>query len=204
MHTGCGLCGQDSLDSFWQGFNHLHAASAHDRNNTSALPDIASSTSFDGRVEDSVGFTTQLSQGFQTLRDAQTLNQQTGACHAAMWLPIATETQKPQMTQGEKPTFQWIAEDVGRHNALDKLIGKLHQLQQTFHPNSMSSDVWKNQGLVLVTSRASFEMIQKCIRLRLPALAAISAPTSLAVQLARRHQFGLYGFCREGRYSKYA
>ncbi|AKJ31529.1 formate dehydrogenase accessory sulfurtransferase FdhD [Caldimonas brevitalea] len=115
----------------------------------------------------------QVLQAFAQLAERQPLNAATGACHAAGWsLPDGSLVD--------------VLEDVGRHNALDKLIGRLAHGPALQRP-----------GFVIVSSRASYELVRKCARLGLPALAAISAPTSLAVDLATRCGLRLFGFCRD-------
>lgn len=110
----------------------------------------------------------------------QPLNLRTGATHAAAWCD----------TQGD---VRLVREDVGRHNALDKLIGALQRARlDTTH------------GLVAVTSRASFEMVHKCASAGLGLLAAISAPTRLAIELADSANLTLIGFARERRATVYA
>ena len=115
----------------------------------------------------------------QALAGRQTYNAATGTVHAAAW---AT-------TQGE---IVEVREDVGRHNALDKLIGAL-----------LARSVDARSGFVVVTSRASFEMIQKTTVLGAPLIVAISGPTGLAIRVAQQAGLTLVGFARADRLSVY-
>jgi FdhD protein len=113
------------------------------------------------------------------LKTQQPLQQLTGATHAC-----AIVNDQGQVLQ--------VREDVGRHNALDKLIGSLLRQSRDF------SDIWR-QHWVLTTSRASYEMVQKVTMTGGRALVAISAPTALAVSLAQEYDFLLVGFARPGQ-----
>lgn len=114
------------------------------------------------------------------LRDQQPLHQITGATHGAGWAD-------------QHGAIQVVREDVGRHNALDKLIGQL--LQQ-------KTDT--SEGMVVVSSRASFEMVQKTATLGVPILVAVSAPTSYAVQVADELNLMLVAFGRSKQFSVYS
>ena len=114
------------------------------------------------------------------LRALQPLKQQTGATHAAAWSDV----------QGQ---IQLVREDVGRHNALDKLIGAMSK-----------ASVKANQGFICITSRASFEMAQKAIQSGAGALTAVSAPTQFAVNLARSHNLLLAGQVRGDSFTAYS
>ncbi len=122
----------------------------------------------------------QLQSALGELRELQTLNSRTGSVHAAAWVV-------PE--QG----VMLVREDVGRHNALDKAIGALIRAQ-----------VDLNAGFMLITSRASSEMVQKTIAAGITFLAAISAPTALAIRLAAQSGLTLVGFAREHRHVVYA
>jgi FdhD protein len=122
----------------------------------------------------------QLFAGMQAMQALQPLQQQSGATHAAAWMNVEGEV-------------VCVREDVGRHNALDKLIGALAYANTDF-----------SQGAVLITSRASVEMVQKAAMMGIATVAAISAPTSLAVQLAKDSGVSLVGFMREQSYVVYA
>jgi FdhD protein len=119
------------------------------------------------------GFTTQaLARAQRELRMSQAVQQLTGAAHAAAWC-------------AEDGEVKLAREDIGRHNALDKLVGALVKAQ-----------VPVAGGFICITSRASFEMVQKAAMAGVGALAAVSAPTSLAVKTALRCGLALAGFVR--------
>ena len=109
----------------------------------------------------------------------QPLQIATGATHAAAWCDL-------------KGNILLAREDVGRHNALDKLIGAL-----------IGSNFNRQQGFTLVTSRASYEMVQKCCSVGIGGLVAVSAPTLLAIEQAREAGLTLVGFARNGRHVIY-
>jgi FdhD protein len=114
-----------------------------------------------------------------SLTKQQQLNAAAGTVHAAAWAR-------------RDGTVELVREDVGRHNALDKLIGALLRRGVTPH-----------DGFVIVTSRASFEMVQKTTVLGAPLLVAISGPTGLAVRLAEQAGLTLVGFARRDRLTVY-
>ncbi len=114
------------------------------------------------------------------LRSLQPEKQRTGATHAAAWASLDGD-------------ILLVREDVGRHNALDKLIGAM-----------VKTSTDPTQGFVCITSRASFEMVQKTIQAGAGVLTAVSAPTALAVDIAQDHNLLLTGLVRDGSYIAYS
>nr|WP_315471798.1 formate dehydrogenase accessory sulfurtransferase FdhD [uncultured Rhodoferax sp.] len=117
----------------------------------------------------------QIFQAISAMLPLQTLNAVCGSLHAAAWVSADGRVQS-------------VMEDVGRHNALDKVLGARARSGESGEP-----------GWVLMSSRASHELVRKCVRLGVPLLATISAPTDLAVAMARRTGLQLWGLCREPR-----
>ncbi len=114
------------------------------------------------------------------LREAQVAFRATGGLHAAAY-------------GDEAAAIEVIREDVGRHNAVDKVCGWL--LERGRHP--------ANRGLLWVSGRAGAEIVLKAARARIPVLAAVGAPSSLAVELARAAGLTLVGFLRADRMNVY-
>ena len=144
--TGCGVCGIDDL---------------------SALPKAAPRTGVDRSV--TIG---AVQRALAALGDAQILNRETRAVHAAAWADHAG-------------SLVAVREDVGRHNGLDKLIGAL--IRRGTDPAD---------GFVVITSRCSFEMVEKTASFGAAVLVAISAPTSLAIDRAALHGMTLCAIAR--------
>jgi FdhD protein len=121
-----------------------------------------------------------LARALRALRQQQALNALTGATHAAGWADA-------------DGGLRLVREDVGRHNALDKLIGAM-----------VGAGLDPAAGFAVVTSRASYEMAMKAAQAGIPLLAAISAPTALAVALADSAGLTLIGFARDHDYVVYS
>jgi FdhD protein len=113
-----------------------------------------------------------IDRAIRELPDHQQINRTTGAVHAA---GFADRDGK----------LLFVREDVGRHNALDKLIGAVSRAG--LNPDG---------GFVLTTSRCSMEMVQKTVSFGSPVLVTVSAPTSLAIELAEQHNLSVAAFAR--------
>jgi FdhD protein len=120
-----------------------------------------------------------IQKALSQLSQHQQLQILTGAVHGAAWCDATGE-------------IILLREDVGRHNALDKLIGAL-----------ALNKINTNSGFALISSRASYEMVQKVTSVNIATLVAVSAPTVLAITLATKAHLNLIGFARPGRHTFY-
>lgn len=114
------------------------------------------------------------------LREAQGIFDLTGGLHAAALFD-------------ERGTLLAAREDVGRHNALDKLLGRAF----------LDGRIPLHGHIVMVSGRSSYEILQKCMVAGVPVVCAVSAPSSLAVEVAERFGMTLVGFLRGGRFNVY-
>ena len=114
------------------------------------------------------------------LPDRQIWNRETGSLHAAAW---ATVQGAPEI----------VREDVGRHNALDKVIGALARAGRE-----------PREGFLVLTSRASYELVQKAVAVGIPLIATVSRPTGLAIRLADASGLTLVALLRGSSANVYA
>jgi len=120
-----------------------------------------------------------IARAARELGQHQALMRQTGGVHAAAWCAL-------------DGAVQYVFEDVGRHNAMDKLVGHLAMLRADL-----------GEGFIFLSSRASYELVRKAARVGIPMLATISAPTSLAIDIARKADLKLASFCRADGFVEY-
>lgn len=123
---------------------------------------------------------TTVCAAIDALPPLQRLNAEAGAVHAAGWAGL-----DGQLTD--------VLEDVGRHNALDKLVGRLSRTGRL-----------GEAGFVVLSSRGSHELVRKCARVGIAALATISAPTAMGVQMAELIGLRFWGLCRPPKAVLYA
>lgn len=164
--TGCGLCGAESLQ---QAMKNQQSTIADEKKNKQAPRELSELTNV------------AIQKAVLDLQAHQPLQQMTGAVHAAAWCD-------------ESGNIQLIREDIGRHNALDKLIGALNA----------SNIVINHSSFLLISSRASYEMISKAHVAGISLLVAVSAPTALAINIAKNTGMTLVGFARNGRHTIYS
>ena len=171
--TGCGLCGAESLEHALR-LPESTLNLAKNKRTSSHTPTKASIKTTKVEMINAAS----LQAALHAVQTKQLLQQATGATHACAWVNVRGE-------------IELLREDVGRHNAMDKLIGALAKTPE------------KSDGFVITSSRASVEMVQKVALAGYNLLAAISAPTGLAIRVAETYGVTLVGFLRENQFVIY-
>lgn len=163
VSSSCGICGKTSIDAIERRIEPIESALRLGGASMLKLPAM--------------------------MREAQTVFRATGGLHAAALFSAA-----PALNgAGSGIGLVLLREDVGRHNAVDKIVGRA--LMDRMLP-------LKN-AILMVSGRLSFEIVQKAAAAGVPILAAVSAPSSLAVELAERVGMTTVGFLREGGFNVY-
>ncbi len=161
--TGCGLCGAEALETAVRPVRHVEA--------------------------DAIVKRSELAAAFERLARSQPLNESCGALHAAAAIVRSSLDSGVAAADDGDPLL--VREDVGRHNALDKVIGALARSN-------------REARALLVTSRASYELVHKAAAANVPILAAVSAPTAYAARLAEEAGVTLAAFVRGDRMTIYS
>ena len=165
--SACGICGKPAFEP---------ATRSDDERSSMTLRD-------DRMADDersSMTLREGIAQMMAQLRASQTLFEETGGCHAA-----GVFNREGQLI--------FASEDIGRHNAVDKVIGHL-----------LLNNQLRSAKYIVVSGRVSYEIVAKCFAAGIPNLAAVSSPSSLAVDYAKELGLSLFAFCRENRVTQYA
>ena len=165
--SACGICGKTAFEP---------ATRSDDERSSMTLRD-------DRMADDersSMTLREGIAQMMAQLRASQTLFEETGGCHAA-----GVFNREGQLI--------FASEDIGRHNAVDKVIGYL-----------LLNNQLRSAKYIVVSGRVSYEIVAKCFAAGIPNLAAVSSPSSLAVDYAKELGLSLFAFCRENRVTQYA
>jgi FdhD protein len=165
--SACGICGKTAFEAPTL------------RVDRGADDELRSMTRSDDRKADDE-LREDIAKMMVQLREVQTLFEETGGCHAA---GVFNKNQE----------LLFACEDIGRHNAVDKVVGSLVIHQQL-----------REAKYLMVSGRVSYEIVAKCFASGIPHLAAVSSPSSLAVDYAKELGISLFAFCRENRVTQYA
>ena len=165
--SACGICGKTAFEP---------PTLRDDR----GADDERSSMTLRDDEQSSMTLREGIAQMMAQLRESQTLFEETGGCHAA-----GVFNKEGQLI--------FASEDIGRHNAVDKVIGHL-----------LLNNQLRSAKFIVVSGRVSYEIVAKCFAAGIPNLAAVSSPSSLAVDYAKELGLSLFAFCRENRVTQYA
>ena len=175
--SACGICGKTAFEP-----PTLRDDRGADDERSSMTPsdDERSSMTPSDDERSSMTLREGIAQMMAQLRESQTLFEETGGCHAA-----GVFNKEGQLI--------FASEDIGRHNAVDKVIGHL-----------LLNNQLRSAKFIVVSGRVSYEIVAKCFAAGIPNLAAVSSPSSLAVDYAKELGLSLFAFCRENRVTQYA
>lgn len=165
--SACGICGKTAFEPATRSDDERSSMTLRD--DRGADDERSSMTLREG-----------IAQMMVQLRASQTLFEETGGCHAA-----GVFNREGQLI--------FASEDIGRHNAVDKVIGHL-----------LLNNQLRSAKFIVVSGRVSYEIVAKCFAAGIPNLAAVSSPSSLAVDYAKELGLSLFAFCRENRITQYA
>jgi FdhD protein len=165
--SACGICGKTGFEP---------ATRSDDERSSMTLRDDRGADD----EQSSMTLRETIAKMMVQLRESQTLFEETGGCHAA---GVFNKNQE----------LLFASEDIGRHNAVDKVVGSLVIHQQL-----------REAKYLMVSGRVSYEIVAKCFAAGIPNLAAVSSPSSLAVDYAKELGISLFAFCRENRITQYA
>ena len=184
--SACGICGKTAFEPATRSDDEQSSMTLRDERSSMTLRDDerSSMTLSDDREADDEQGSMTLREGIAKmmvqLREVQTLFEETGGCHAAGGF-------------NREGQLIFASEDIGRHNAVDKVIGHL-----------LLNNQLRSAKYIVVSGRVSYEIVAKCFAAGIPNLAAVSSPSSLAVDYAKELGISLYAFCRENRITQYA
>lgn len=185
--TGCGICGLESLEAVAPDLRLIKQSKNALRVNQSDEKEFKKESQKSNSIKPlSTKLSTQLpatelpsfevvDKALKQLQSQQELRAKCGAVHAAAF-------------SDDQGNIVLLREDVGRHNALDKLLG-----------SQANSALENKEGFIVISSRASYEMIYKAAVIGIKTLVAASAPTAMAIELAQQANMNVIGFVREGR-----
>ncbi|MEY3834945.1 MAG: hypothetical protein RI989_373 [Bacteroidota bacterium] len=180
--SACGICGKTAFEP--KTLSDDERSSMTLRDDREADDEQSSMTLRDDRGADdeqsSMTLRDDIAKMMVQLREMQSLFEETGGCHAA---GVFNKNQD----------LLFASEDIGRHNAVDKVVGSLVIHQQL-----------REAKYLMVSGRVSYEIVAKCFAAGIPNLAAVSSPSSLAVDYAKELGVSLFAFCRENRITQYA
>jgi FdhD protein len=184
--SACGICGKTAFEPATRSDDEQSSMTLRDERSSMTLRDDerSSMTLSDDREADDEQGSMTLREGIAKmmvqLREVQTLFEETGGCHAA-----GVFNREGQLI--------FASEDIGRHNAVDKVIGHL-----------LLNNQLRLAKYIVVSGRVSYEIVAKCFAAGIPNLAAVSSPSSLAVDYAKELGLSLFAFCRENRVTQYS